>query len=169
MLVENGGVIMALIDVVNSNLHNQDTVLDIGCGDKVLSNQFKCKMVITLDAWEKVDPDILADLEVEDLPFTENSVDVVIMLDFIEHLNKERGFAIIEQAKLITRRMIILLTPLWWTDNSVNVNDKDMWYYGNEYDYHKSLWTLEDFEGWTRFTNNPDVSDTYFVGAWTKK
>jgi hypothetical protein len=160
---------MALIDVVNRNLRIQDTILDIGCGDKVLSKQFKCKMVITLDAWDKVDPDILADLEVEDLPFTENSVDVVIMLDFIEHLSKDRGVVIIEQAKKIARRSIILLTPLWWTDNSVNVNDPDMWCYGNIFDYHKSLWTLEDFAGWNRFTNNPNVSDKYFVGAWTKK
>jgi hypothetical protein len=160
---------MALIDVVNRNLRIQDTVLDIGCGDKSLSKRFKCKKLITLDAWDKVKPDILLDLSTNKIPFEENSVDVVVMLDFIEHLEKTVGAGIIEQAKKITRRSIILLTPLWWTDNSVNVNDPDMWCYGNIYDFHKSLWTLEDFVGWNRFTNNPNVSDEYFVGAWTKK
>ena len=159
---------MTLIDVINSNLHIQDTVLDIGCGDKSLTKQFKCKKIITLDAWGKVKPDILIDLEISDIPFSENVIDVIIMLDFIEHLDKDRGFIIMEQSKIVAKRMIILLTPLWWQDNSINVNNKDMWCYGNNYDYHKSLWCLEDFKEWKRFTDN-DVSDSYFFGAYTCK
>jgi len=159
---------MAFIDVVNQNLTENDVVLDIGCGDKNLSNRYVCEKLITLDAWEKVNPDILVNLEISDIPFPENSVDVVVMLDFIEHLDYNRGKEIIEQAKIIARKKIVLLTPLWWQDNAENVNNPALWCYGNEYDYHKSLWTLEDFEGWERFTGNPDVLDTYFVGAWTK-
>ena len=96
---------------------------------------------------------------------TPYSFDVLLMIDFIEHLEKERGIIILEQAKQVARKVVLLLTPLWWQDNAVNVNNPDLWCYGNKYDYHKSLWTLEDFAGWDRITGIKNL-DNYFVGAY---
>jgi len=66
-----------------------------------------------------------------------------------------------------------LLTPLWWSDNAENVNNSALWCYGNKYDYHKSLWTLDDFVGWERqhstiMTENTRIPDKYYLGCWTK-
>lgn len=159
---------MNINDLIKTYVDENDEVLDIGCGDKQRSSDLSCKRVVTLDAWDKVQPDVLLDLENNDLPFLEQSFDVVLLIDFIEHLDKERGYIILEQVKWIIRKVIILLTPLWWTDNSVNVNNSDLWCYGNKYDYHKSLWELSDFTEWNRI-NGLIGLDNYFVGVYDYK
>jgi len=156
---------MNINDLIKAYVQKEDNVIDVGCGDKRRSSDLVCNKVITLDAWDKVNPDILLDLTEKDLPFLKNSFDVVLMIDFIEHLDKERGCIILEQAKNITCRNIILLTPLWWTDNSINVNNPKLWCYKNEYDHHKSLWVTDDFIGWNRITGLTGL-DNYFVGVY---
>lgn len=151
----------ALMNVVKNHIHPNDIVLDVGCGDKKYSTGLACKEIITLDAWDKTQPDILLDLEVADLPFEDKSVDVILMLDFIEHLDRARGYVILEQAKRIVRKKIILTTPLWWTDNADNVESPDLWCYGNIYDYHKSFWRLRDFSGWNRILGIHKLDDHY--------
>lgn len=140
-----------------------DSVLDIGCGDKHRTAYLTDNKVVSLDAWEKVNPDILLDLEVSSLPFKENSFDVILMIDFIEHLSKISGKRILEEAYKICRKKIILLTPLWWSDNSENVNNPALWCYKNQFDYHKSLWTVEDFSSWTSIP-----CGQYYLGIWYK-
>jgi len=152
---------------IKSNIVSNDVVVDIGCGDKGISQQINCKKLITVDAWEKANPDILVDLENSELPLQDNSVDVILLIDFIEHLTKERGTVLLKQLKNIVRKKILLLTPLWWSDNSENVNKKDTWYYGNTYDYHKSLWTLDDFIDWERIFDVYKHED-YFIGIWRR-
>lgn len=158
---------MNINDLIKSHVLITDDVLDIGCGDKRRSSDLVCRKVVTLDAWDKVNPDILLDLESNDLPFTEESFDVVLMIDFIEHLGRERGKIILEQAKSVSKRHVILLTPLWWTDNSENVNNTKLWCYGNIYDHHKSLWGISDFDGWRRIQGLVGLNN-YFVGVWDK-
>ena len=156
---------MSINILIEERVEPQFTVLDIGCGDKGRSKNLNCKEVVTLDAWLNVNPDILLDLTTNNIPFDYNSFDIILMIDFIEHVEKERGEELIKQAKDIASKGIILLTPLWWTDNSQNVNNPDLWCYGNKYDYHKSLWTLEDFSDWKRVEGIPNL-DNYFVGVY---
>ena len=124
----------------------------------------------TVDAWEGVDADYYIDLEKEKLPFEDNSFDTVMMIDFIEHLEKEAGLRLIEDCKKIARKRIVLFTPLFWTDNSENVENPDCWAYGNPYDYHKSLWTQEDFEstGWKTFHIFGLPNRRQWLGYWEK-
>lgn len=154
-----------MLKFIKTQVNENTELLDVGCGDRKISSQLNCKKIVTLDAWDKVNPDVLIDLEKADLPFEENSFDTVLMLDFIEHVEKERGFELIEQVKKIARKNIILLTPLWWQDNSENVNNPSLWCYGNKFDYHKSLWTIEDFKGWTRNEGVSYLKD-YFFGVY---
>jgi len=166
----------SLAEFVQLNADRNDSALDIGCGigaySNVLKEYVRCKKVVTIDAWDKVNPDILIDLEKEDIPFEDNTFDIILMMDFIEHLTKDRGIKILKQAMGIVKKRILLLTPLWWTDNSDNVNDPTLWCYTNVYDLHKSLWLLDDFVEWSRVTINDfdvsGVSNDYFVGIWTK-
>jgi len=145
----------------------QTTLLDIGCGPKLYSSPFSniCSKILTIDAWDYVDPDIVADLEksnIEELVNNEK-FDYILMIDFIEHLSKLAGKKLIEDCKKICNKKIILLTPLAeiWTDNHENVEDKNAWCFGNSYDLHKSLWEPSDFYGWEKITI-PDFENYYF-------
>jgi len=151
-------------NVLRNNLGKDETVLDIGCGDKKIESYFHENHFVSVDAWGRVNPDYLIDLEKEDLPFLENSFDVVFMLDFIEHLSRERGEIVLEQAMKICKKRIVLFTPLVWSDNEGNTRDPNMWCFGNLYNYHKSLWTLDDFKEWKRFDYKPEL----FLGVWRK-
>lgn len=148
---------------LRNNISDTDTILDIGCGNKDKTSMFKKENVTSLDAWDRVSPDICLDLSKEKLPYKDNSFDVILMIDFIEHIEKNRGIELIEECKKIVRKKIILFTPLIWSDNSINVNNPDLWCFGNIFDYHKSLWSAEDFVGWGRIP-----FEGYFYGFWNK-
>jgi glycosyltransferase involved in cell wall biosynthesis len=131
--------------IINLLTNENSTILDIGCGSKELHQFIKNKNIITVDAWEKCDPHILINLQLNKLPYKNKTFNISLMTDFVEHLTKERGLELIEEIKKITKDYIILLTPLFWTNNHENVNNPKMWSYGNLYDGHLSLWTVEDF------------------------
>ncbi len=139
--------------------------LDIGCGNKAYSHV--SADTVTLDGREKTGPDILVNLEKEDLPFKEDDFECILMIDFIEHMTKERGVAILEQAKVMTSGRIYLLTPLWWDTNEKHTNDPKCWAYGNELNNHLSFWNREDFFDWTEIGFSIEDEEYYF-GYWEK-
>ena len=151
---------------LRQTIGKNDIVLDIGSGNRTY-HDVPCKKIYGIDAWRKVKPDFLIDLEVESLPFDENTFDSIMMVDFIEHVSKEAGLRIIEECKKITKNRIILQTPLWWDDNSKNTENPSLWCYGNKYNYHKSLWEVDDFKGWNRILGIDNL-ENYFVGVWEK-
>jgi len=120
------------------------TVLDVGCGNKQYSTL--SKNTVTVDAWDKVSPDFLIDLEKADLPFEENSFDCVFLIDIIEHLPRERGEEILRQCLNISKDKVYILTPKLWDSNEAPANNPDSWVYNNHYyNKHKSLWKDTDF------------------------
>lgn len=148
----------------------ETVLLDIGCGDKGKTAWARAQgtKVIHVDAWDKVNPDILCDVAKEKLPIDDKSCDIVLMYDFIEHLTKEEGYSVLKEAQRVCRGEIILVTPIFWTDNLHNVNNPNLWCFGNEYDAHKSLWMPEDFEelpGWERVLGSHDDTK-YYLGVW---
>jgi hypothetical protein len=109
----------------------------------------------------------VANLETTPLrDITPDRWDYVLMLDFIEHLDKPAGLSLIEQVKQITNRRVFLLTPMEkiWTENHENVNNPELWCHGNEYDLHKSLWIPEDFAEFNRVTIQG--FDNYYIGYY---
>jgi hypothetical protein len=158
-----------LVAYLQNEVASESTLLDLGCGPKLYSNPLReqCSRVLTVDAWDWVEPDIVANLEttpVKDI--TADRWDYVLMLDFIEHLDKQAGLSLIEQVKQITNKRIFLLTPMAaiWTENHENVDNPELWCHGNTYDIHKSLWTPEDFTGFTRVFITG--FDDYYVGYY---
>jgi len=141
-------------------------VLDIGCGNKAYSSV--SNSVVTLDAWPAVEPDVLIDLEDNDLPFEANSFDCILMVDFIEHLSKERGERIIDQSKAITTGRIYLLTPQWWDSNEKHTNNPKCWAYKNQYNLHKSFWPREEFSDWTEIGHKSPSGHDFFWGYWER-
>ena len=137
--------------------------LDIGCGNKTYTSV--SDTTVTVDGWDKVDPDHLVDLENEDLPFKKNSFECVLMLDFIEHMTRERGEVVLKQAKRIASGRVYLLTPLWWDANESHTNDPGCWAYGNKLNLHLSQWGREDFKEWTEIGFKIE-GEEYFFGYW---
>ena len=155
-----------LVAYLQAEVATGSSLLDLGCGPKMYSNplQEQCSRILTVDAWAWVEPDIVANLETTPLrDITQDRWDYVLMLDFIEHLDKPAGLSLIEQVKQITNRRVFLLTPMEkiWTEN---VNNPELWCHGNEYDLHKSLWTPEDFTGFNRV--NILGFDNYYIGYY---
>jgi hypothetical protein len=137
---------MNLLRYLRSVVAPTDSVLDIGCGEKRYKN-LGVSSYFGVDSWEAVGPDLLLDLAVADLPFEAKSFDTVLMLDFLEHVEKQRGFELLQQAQQIARKQIIVLTPCSWDENVSAFVDKDCIHCGNENVLHKSLWVLSDFSG----------------------
>jgi 2-polyprenyl-3-methyl-5-hydroxy-6-metoxy-1,4-benzoquinol methylase len=151
---------------VYDNVAPGDSVLDLGCGDKQRTKLLtRDNKVLSVDAWAKAQPDLLLDLENVLLPFADNSFDVVLMIDFIEHLSKEAGHRIMEEAKRVCKRRVILFTPAFWTENKENVENPGLWNYQNQYDLHKSFWSVDDFPNWESI-KYPD--SRFLLRTWDK-
>ena len=54
-----------IMKYLNDTIEPGSTILDLGCGPKLYSSPFiqRCSKIVTVDAWENVQPDIVADLE----------------------------------------------------------------------------------------------------------
>ena len=81
---------------------------------------------------------------------TNNSVDLVIAVDFIEHLTHPDGIEFLIEANRIARHQIALFTP-WGPYPQDYDNDTIMdlaGYPGLHWQTHKSAWTPDDFPGW---------------------
>lgn len=160
---------ITVFDFVDQNVKANDYVLELGCGDKKITKYIspKCKQILTVDAWEKAQPDYVIDLSYKKLPFANRSYDVVLMLDVIEHLDKAAGYILLQEAQRICRGKLLLLTPLKWDRNTGPTNNKTSFYYGNTWNYHRSLWTAQDFiklGGWVRHQVETNM---YYAGVWT--
>lgn len=157
-----------LIDYINSYLTADSTVLDIGCGTKEIANFLKCLKVTTLDVWKPFEPDIWCDLAtVPRLPCEDNTYNVVLLVDVIEHLPKDKGFKILKESKRAASNYVIILTPLWWDVNDECMKDPSSPYYKNEYDKHLSLWDSNDLIGFEQITSIQQLNN-YFLGVWKK-
>ena len=153
---------------INTSLLEDDmSILDLGCGDQKIINRLKGTH-FTVDIWEKFKPDLVWNLNKLPLPFADNSFDVILILDVIEHLTKENGLKLLEEAKRVANKKIVIFTPLWWTSNLYYMNDPQSAYYGNKYEEHQSLWSREDFgSGWEEITKL-DFIGNYYFGVWNK-
>jgi SAM-dependent methyltransferase len=158
-----------LVGYLMGAVEHGSTVLDLGCGPKLYSDPLKpqCSRVVTVDGWDWVEPDIVANLETTPLPdIVADQFDYILMLDFIEHLDKQQGLRLINECKQQVNKKIFLLTPLEaiWTENHENVDNPELWCHGNDLDRHKSMWAPEDFAEFVRI--RPRYFDDYFVGFY---
>lgn len=149
----------------DSHVEDGDSVLDVGCGQKLFRPDH-ARLYVTLDAFKKCNPSIVTDLTRENIPFEENSFDVVFMLDFIEHLDKDRGKIILEQAKKVAKKKLILFTPMWWDDNHENIEKG--FHEGNTHNLHKSLWIGEEEELRDFQAHVVPPFERYFLGVYHK-
>lgn len=95
-----------------------------------------------------------------------NSVDVISLIDAIEHMSKTTGLKVIKEAKRVARQKILLFTP----DGFVANHPHDAWGIpaktGDKYQVHKSGWTETyltglGFELMTKQSNISQHDDPY--------
>jgi 2-polyprenyl-3-methyl-5-hydroxy-6-metoxy-1,4-benzoquinol methylase len=128
------------------------TVLDLGCGDNPpLLRVMQPSSYLGIDAYEKsineANQNAIAEgwsdciFQVKDLltlNFAEGQFDAVLCIDVIEHLRKEDGERLLENAKRWTDKILYVSTP-----NGFLRQDP---YDSNLFQEHLSGWTVEEFE-----------------------
>lgn len=93
-----------------------------------------------------------------------DSVDTVVLLDVIEHLEKDEGRVLLEKTIQIARRQVIIFTPLGFV-TQLHSDNKDAWGLdGGSWQEHKSGWLPEDFSGEWEIIACKDYHQTDNVG-----
>jgi len=147
-----------LLAAIPQYIRQTDTVMDVGPGLRPM-NYFRPKLHILVEAfaeysnilWHRHSDDksvmLLQGRAEELLPiFSDNSVDSVMLLDFIEHLPKETGSSVIAEAERIAREQIVVFTPLGFMEQHIEDGEKDAWgLSGGHLQEHLSGWTPDDF------------------------
>lgn len=91
--------------------HNPKTVLEIGIGNKLVSNYLKSIgiNVITCDFDKSLSPDVVAN--VLRLPFKKNSFDIVLCSEVLEHLPFKYFLKALRQINRVTKKIAIITLP----------------------------------------------------------
>ena len=157
--------------LVKRQINQDDTVLDLGCGIQQANDNIRAKSVLGVDIWS-VYLDIIKDrintvrLSMSDLDrFMDDSYDVVICLDVVEHLEKDLALKVIDECKRICRKRAIIYTPSNFNDNMGAV--PNAWDLGeNPYQQHLCVLDLNDFNA--RGYHTQIVTDNGIFALWTK-
>ncbi|HQK52850.1 MAG TPA: methyltransferase domain-containing protein [Sedimentibacter sp.] len=152
------GSFAILPDVINELIKvKPKTILDLGCGFGIYGvavrewlelgyNENGWNIYIEgVEAfqkyrnpnWEHYDKIIVGDILKVNF---DRKYDAILLLDVIEHFEKEIGRKLIEQIKKLLNPGGILLvgtTAIFCKQDAV---------YGNEFERHRSLWTIDDFK-----------------------
>ncbi|MFH1545348.1 MAG: class I SAM-dependent methyltransferase [archaeon] len=144
-------MIEELIERIQKCVEERDTVLDLGCGIMGITKNLKCKSVLGVDAWYPYLDSVKETQNVLCMPinkdtvsyFVNDSFDVVTMLDFVEHFEKEEAFNVIKHAERIARKKIIIFTP----EGFLEQEDSLSWGKGNpKYQKHRCGFTSQELE-----------------------
>jgi SAM-dependent methyltransferase len=122
-------------------------ILDIGCGRySALSQLIKTQnfYAVGLDIFE---PHVRASnhrgtyqgvicADVRALPIKDKQFDLIVLLEVLEHLDKEDGQKALSELERVSREAILLTTPL----RKCPHHD----YYGNPYEEHRYVWSMEE-------------------------
>ena len=137
-------------DEIQKYVSHDDIVLDLGCGimqatsDTITKGSLSCKTILGVEIVEKyVDrikekyPTIIGNVTDTSM-FANDSFDVVICIDVLEHLEKEEALHVIGEMQRIARKHVIVYTPREFKANEEN--EDNAWGMGkNEYQLHKCL------------------------------
>ena len=146
-----------LAEWLRDNVAGSESVLDVGCGNKWYWPFLSPSQICGMDIWPSAKPTVVHDAGLAPWPFPDNDFSAVLMIDVIEHLEKNRGYVALVEA-MRTADRIILLTPLWWDENRKSYEDAGF-YHRNPHIIHRSLWLETDF------SIHPHVGATIDPGA----
>ncbi len=138
------------IRTINKETLDCDSMLDIGCGYNLGIKKITTRMKysVGLDTFspsiEKAKKDkthnefILEDINLSLEKVADKSFDVVVALDLIEHLTKEKGLWLIKQMERIGVKKIIIFTPNGFVPQTPFDN--------NPWQLHVTGWDFEEMK-----------------------
>jgi len=135
--------------VLERNLADCSTVLDVGCGHSSPLGQLKGKFKSEgIEIYQKTllqskknkthDKYTLGDIRNLSTIYKNKSFDACINIDVIEHFTKKESLKLIKDMENIATKKVIILTPNGFLEQHA--------YDGNPHQEHKSGWKKEDLE-----------------------
>jgi len=138
-----------ILDVLPNNLDGL-IVLDVGCGFGEWGFLIKTRKqgapyIIGMDIWlpylEKLHPlNIYNELIQADAPYVplkSKSIDIALACEVLEHLPKGQGNILLKELERVTKKLIVISTPL-------NYPQKDV--HGNPYERHVTEWAPDELK-----------------------
>lgn len=151
----------SLVSTVVTKIQPADIVLDIGCG---ISPQYLSKPLIHIccephsEYIEHLQNNVTkgvrdrqyvlvhATWEEAVKLFPSKSVDIVFLLDVIEHVEKKSALKLLESTINLARKQVVLFTPLGFFPQE-HPDGRDAWgLHGGKWQEHKSGWEPKDFD-----------------------
>ena len=132
------------------SLTENKTILDIGCGD---GRNYLCSGIyVGIDNNERIYSHKLStgflmkyDFSNGIIPFINKNFDIVLLIDVIEHLEKDKAIILLKEAEWIAKEKVIIYTP----DGFLEQNEKE----GKErdptfdkYDIHRCGFSRKELE-----------------------
>jgi hypothetical protein len=136
-------------ELVAARVRASDEVLDLGCGIMPATGGRLTVRHVGVDCFRPYldrigPPSVLGALPEVAEGFADQSFDVVLLLDIIEHLEKPAALALIAHAERIARREVILFTP----DGCCPQVGFDSWGMGhNDAQAHRCEFTFDELAG----------------------
>ncbi len=142
------------------------TILDVGCGLSLKSQYVEAEVRVGVDIHrpflERIEttvPYVVINEDVLSLDklFLPRSFDLVLLLDIVEHLEKEDALRLLEMVEAIARVAVIVETPKGYVPQNI-----DIWGWGGDiYQTHRSDWHPEEFlqRGYHVFLREYRMSD----------
>jgi SAM-dependent methyltransferase len=128
-----------------------DSILDLGCGLSCKSQYLKARIKVGVDIHRPylriagLDYDgtlISYDVtKIQEL-FLEKSFDVVLLLDIVEHIEKEYALELIKNCEYIARKAVIIETPSGYIPQNIDIQGHG----GDEYQTHRCGWDVQELE-----------------------
>ena len=138
------------VDLLGSEIHGFDSLLDVGCGSdspmkffsdmigrRVGVDAFQPSIDLSLSRGIHNEYHCLDVLEIGGV-FPEKSFDGVAALDLIEHLSKAEGLALIGTMERIARKKVIIFTPNGFLEQREHS--------GNKLQVHRSGWSTAEMK-----------------------
>jgi ubiquinone/menaquinone biosynthesis C-methylase UbiE len=161
-------------EILQKDVDEEDRIIDVGCGIFMITDGISCKSILGIDIWTpyldlKKDQFQTIKFDIANPNnfkiFIDNSYDVITCLDVIEHLEKDKGLALIKELKRIARKKVVIFTPEGFVEQSDGLAGS--WGENNPiYQKHRSGWTTEELKSLgfeTSLFNDVDHNQVYAV------
>ena len=134
-------------------LRGCDSVLDLGCGANSPVAQIRLPRSIGVELFEpalaratqRQTHTELINADARSFEFPAKSVDAVVLLEILEHMTKEDGYALLDRAESWARKRVVVSTPNGYVaQGSIG---------GNPHQVHHAGWTVDELRsrGYTAY------------------
>lgn len=136
-----------ILNLLPTNLSNL-SILDVGCGIGEWGFLIRVKKtgvprIIGVDIWrphlKRLSPLMvyngLITANASHLPFTKKCIDISLACEILEHLHKKTGCLLLKELERITKKMIIVTTPIKYPQEASS----------NPYERHVSEWAPREY------------------------